>query len=225
MPQFTAPGAPGLYYELHGFGTAPVIVFLSGLTGDHNNWWLQVQSFSATHRCLTFDWRDTGRSETGALEDYDLSVLATDVVSLIEGLALGKCHLVGLSMGGAVAQLVALDHPALVRSLTLASSFVVRPVPSLLPPDKRVGGYLRHWNALTLHDTRNRLGELKMPVLVLAGADDRITPPQSQEAYASGIPDCRFVKIAAGGHLLQAAKAGEFNRQLGAFITQVEQSQ
>ncbi len=222
MPIIETAGGVRLYYELTGPDNGPSLIFLSGLTGDHNNWWLQVQSFSGTYRCLTFDWRDTGLSEFSQREEYSLLDLAGDVAGLIKGLHLEFSHLVGLSMGGAVAQEVALNYPQLVASLTLASSFAVRPVPSLLPENKRTPGNLRHWAAITAHDTSDRLPSLNLPVLVIAGSRDTVTPSVDQAAFASLILAAEFVKIEGAGHLVQVEKAGEFNRHLRAFIEKIE---
>ncbi len=54
MPQLTVNGIP-LYYELVGPADGEPIVFLSGLTGDHNNWTLQVNRLKDRYRCLTLD--------------------------------------------------------------------------------------------------------------------------------------------------------------------------
>ncbi len=207
-----------LYYELAGNEQGEPVVFLSGLTGDHNNWQLQVQSLGDSYRCLSFDWRDTGYSSDSPTHDYTLVDLAQDVAGLIEKLALGRSHLVGLSMGGAVVQEVALNHPELVATLTLASSFAVRSAPTLLPASKRTPGNLRQAAAIGLHDTTDRLPALDFPTLVIAGARDHSTPPDHQQAYAALIPEAEFVLIEGAGHLVQVEKAGEFNRRLRAFL-------
>src|SRR5690242_16899766 len=115
MPHLVV-NAISLYYELAGPETGEAVVFLSGLTGDHNNWTLQVNRLKDRYRCLTFDWRDTGLSGHSPVEEYSTADMAGDVAGLIRGLNLGKSHLVGLSMGGAVAQEVALNYPELVGS-------------------------------------------------------------------------------------------------------------
>ncbi len=72
------------------------------------------------HRVVRFDHRDCGRSTRFSTSDaYLLSDLADDVVALLDHLRIDRGHLVGRSMGGMVAQLLALDHPTRVTSLTL----------------------------------------------------------------------------------------------------------
>jgi pimeloyl-ACP methyl ester carboxylesterase len=68
------------------------------------------------------DQRGTGRTSR-ALEGYTTQQLAADMVALVEHLDVGPVHVVGASTGGAIAQYIGLDHPQLVRSLTLSSTF------------------------------------------------------------------------------------------------------
>jgi pimeloyl-ACP methyl ester carboxylesterase len=73
---------------------------------------------------VRYDHRDTGRSvsyEPGA-PGYSGDDLIDDVVGLLDALDIPRAHLVGMSMGGAIAQVVALDHPERIASLTLIST-------------------------------------------------------------------------------------------------------
>lgn len=217
MPQLVA-NAVSLYYELAGPETGEAVIFLSGLTGDHNNWTLQVNRLKDRYRCLTFDWRDTGQSGPSPVEKYTTADMAGDVAGLIRGLNLGRSHLVGLSMGGAVAQEVTLNYPELVGSLVLASTFCDRPDPVEIPPDKRTTGHLRQQAAVKIHNTCDRLHLITAPTLVVAGSRDKSTTPQSQYDLAAWIPDARYELLQGAGHLLQLEKAGDFNRLLQAFL-------
>lgn len=93
---------------------------------------------------IRYDNRDTGRStsyEPGS-PPYTFDDLADDAVAVLDGYGLERAHLVGMSMGGAIAQLTALAHPARVSSVTALSSTPLGPVESELPgPDPE---YLRH---------------------------------------------------------------------------------
>lgn len=217
MPQLVVNDI-SLYYELVGPGVGEAVVFLSGLTGDHNNWTLQVNRLNDRYRCLTLDWRDTGHSGPSPVETYSIADMAGDVAGLIRGLNLGKSHVVGLSMGGAVAQEVALNYPKLVGSLVLASTFCDRPMPVEIPGDKRTTGNLRQQAAVKIHNTCDRLHLITAPTLVVAGSRDRSTTPESQYSFSAGIPDARYELIKGAGHLLQLEKAGDFNRLLQAFL-------
>jgi len=111
-----------LYYEEHGDGD-PVVAVM-GLAVDHLAWALQIQPFAARHRLVVFDNRDVGRSSY-AEEAYELSDMAADTLALADHLGLERFHLLGVSMGGAIAQHVAAAAPARVRTLTLAVTWGV----------------------------------------------------------------------------------------------------
>lgn len=98
-----------------------VLVFLSGLGGDHRAFGLAQRHFGKTYRTLALDSRDAGRSWR-ADAPYSTAEMADDVADWLRALGVDRAHVVGQSLGGLVAQEVALRHPALVRSLGLAST-------------------------------------------------------------------------------------------------------
>jgi pimeloyl-ACP methyl ester carboxylesterase len=108
-----------VYFEQHG-EDGDVLFFVHGYTGDVSDWRHQVAEFRETHRVLVMDNRGHGRSE--APEDrsaYSVGQMASDVLALADMLEHERFHLVGHSMGGAVAQEVALHSPGRLQSLTL----------------------------------------------------------------------------------------------------------
>ncbi len=109
-----------LYYEEHGSGEPLLCVM--GLAADTLAWTLQVPAFSQRHRTVVFDNRDVGQSSQVEAE-YDLSDMAEDALALADALSLESFHLLGVSMGGAIAQEAALSVPDRVRTLTLAVTF------------------------------------------------------------------------------------------------------
>src|SRR5947207_12451425 len=119
MPHLEANGRR-LYYELHGEGEPLLCVM--GLAADILAWTLQVPAFAARHRTIVFDNRDAGRSDR-AEADYELADMAADALALADALELERFHLLGASMGGAIAQEVALAAPERITTLTLAVSF------------------------------------------------------------------------------------------------------
>ncbi len=119
MPH-TETTEPPLYYEVHGEGEPLVLVM--GLGTDTLGWIPQVPAFSAHHRTVIFDNRDVGRSGYVS-EPYEIADMATDTLGLCDELGLESFNLLGLSMGGAIAQEVALRAPERVRTLTLAVTF------------------------------------------------------------------------------------------------------
>jgi 3-oxoadipate enol-lactonase len=111
-----------LYYDDAGQGDP--VVFLNGLAGDHLYWRGQVRTFSNRFRCVALDNRDAGQSAY-ATQSYTMADLAADVACLLDALALPPAHLVGLSLGGMIAQEVALAHPERVRSLFLVGTLAL----------------------------------------------------------------------------------------------------
>lgn len=119
MPTLTV-GNAALYYELCGSG--PPLLLLHGLGSSTQDWELQLPAFAAAYRVLTVDMRGHGRS-TSPPDPVSVPLLAADVAGLLDALALGPAHVLGISMGGMVAFQLALDRPELVRSLIVVNSY------------------------------------------------------------------------------------------------------
>jgi 3-oxoadipate enol-lactonase len=120
-----------IYYEVHGSGRP--MVFLSETACDGEVWKInQVPEFSRDHRVIIHDYRGTGQSSKPSI-DYTTSMFAEDVVALMDDLGAADAIIVGHSMGGRVAQLLALDHPEKVHKLVLASTGAHYPQTKGLP--------------------------------------------------------------------------------------------
>lgn len=109
-----------LYYEIHGQGEPLLCVM--GLGSDLSGWSLLIPELSQHHRTIVFDNRDVGRSSY-ATGDYEIADVASDAIALTDSLALERFHLMGMSLGGAIAQEVALAIPERVRTLTLCVTY------------------------------------------------------------------------------------------------------
>lgn len=109
-----------LYYEDHGSGEP--LLCIQGLGMDVSGWRPQIPAFARQFRVIAFDNRDVGRSFY-AHEGYDIARLAADALALTGALGLQSFHVLGSSMGGAIAQELALAAPERVLSLTLAVSY------------------------------------------------------------------------------------------------------
>jgi len=119
MPTLSVDGAD-VHYEVQGHG--PPMIFIPGTAMEGSFWsHFQVPEFSKDHTTIIFDPRGTGRTVTH-IRDYSTSRLAADVAAIIRHVNLGPAIVFGHSMGGRVAQLVALDHAQWVRALVLAST-------------------------------------------------------------------------------------------------------
>lgn len=112
-------GGVELYYEERGAGDA--VVLIHGLGSYAGDWSDQIEALSAAFRVIAIDLRGHGRSARPA-GPYSVPLFAADVAALIRALGAGPAHIVGLSLGGAVAFQLAVDAPALVRSLVIINS-------------------------------------------------------------------------------------------------------
>jgi aminoacrylate hydrolase len=111
-----------LHYDTYGDRRKPPLLLLAGLGGIGASFGTAVTRFAADHFVIVPDHRGTGRSSRPQ-GGYTIAQHARDFAALVEHLDTGPVHVSGTSTGGAIAQLMALDHPARVRSVTMASSF------------------------------------------------------------------------------------------------------
>jgi len=119
MPSLRVGGL-NLNYEEMGQGDP--VVFLSGLGGDHRAFSVPMRHFAAGYRAMALDNRDVGLSDR-ASSPYTTADMAEDVAGWLRGVGVSDgAHIVGHSLGGLVAQELALRHPGLVKSLVLAST-------------------------------------------------------------------------------------------------------
>ena len=196
---------------------------------------------SARRRTIAYDVRLHG----GAAADpasFRLETCADDARTLLDRLGVERAHVAGFSMGGAIAQHLALRHPGRVASLSLLCTMARAPrevyreraataeregMEALVAPtltrwfsDEAVAAdawqvrYARRciaeapvawwaaaWRGLAEIDTLDRLGSIAAPTHVIAGEDDRSTPPEQMRQIADRIPGSRFTVIPGAPHL------------------------
>jgi 3-oxoadipate enol-lactonase len=109
-----------VYFEEHGEGD-PVLL-INGLGADHTTWALQTEFLRERMRVIVFDNPGIGQTE-GPPGPYTSALFADVASSLLRFLGLERAHIVGASMGGLIAQQLAVRHAGLVRSLTLHCSW------------------------------------------------------------------------------------------------------
>jgi 3-oxoadipate enol-lactonase len=111
-----------LNYRLEGDG-AETIVLINGLADDLETWALQMDDFlAAGYRVLRFDNRGIGASSAPA-GPYSSAMLAADAKALVDSLGVRDFHLMGVSMGGMIAQEYALRYPGDLRSVTFGCTY------------------------------------------------------------------------------------------------------
>lgn len=112
--------------QAFGCATDPAIVLIMGATASMLGWPDELCSALAAQGLyvIRFDHRDTGRSTTVAPGEaaYSVEDMADDVVAVIDVYGLPQAHLLGMSLGAYIAQIVALEHPERIRTLTLVSA-------------------------------------------------------------------------------------------------------
>lgn len=113
-------GAVDLYYEETGTGDAIVWIPGTGLLGT--TWSRQVDHFSHRHRCITVDLRGSGRTEGGGT-DFTVGDMADDIAGALDALGVRRAVAVGLSLGSAVVQELAVRRPDLVRAAVLLATW------------------------------------------------------------------------------------------------------
>jgi pimeloyl-ACP methyl ester carboxylesterase len=117
MPKIQSNGI-NLYYEIHGEGQP--LLFIHGLGSSARDWEFQVTEFAKAYKVITFDLRGHGQSDKPA-GSYSMSMFAADTVGLLKALGIDEPHVVGLSLGGAVAFQMAVDAALPFKSLTIVN--------------------------------------------------------------------------------------------------------
>jgi 3-oxoadipate enol-lactonase len=115
----TQVGSHMVYYD--EFGAGHPLILISGLGSTRLGWWKQIEPFARKFRIINLDNRDAGDSalSTGP---YTVADMAEDVAGVIKNLNLDRTHIVGISMGGMIAQELAIRHPELVDKLVLVAA-------------------------------------------------------------------------------------------------------
>lgn len=108
-----------IYYEEYGEGQA--LIMILGIGQDTVTWEFQISEFSKHFRLILLDNRDSGKSSSCS-EIYTTETMARDILGLMDHLGIARAHLLGTSLGGMIAQQVALIAPERVISLVLAST-------------------------------------------------------------------------------------------------------
>ncbi len=172
-----------IYYEIHGNGFPLVLV--EGLGVATWIWEKQIPEFSRHFMTIAYDNRGVGRSAKPA-GPYSISMFAADLLALLDYLELEKVHLLGLSMGGLIAQEFALTHPHRLERLVLAAT--THGGPSHIPMTAEALQMLLETSGNSREAVRKRLSlayskEFMEKEEVEHLIDLRIAEPQPREAF------------------------------------------
>lgn len=245
-----------IYYEEHGEGEPVLLTPPSWWPSD--TWKVAVVPFlSKRYRTIIFDCRGTGYSEKPD-HGYTVEQFATDCAGLLSYLKVERCHAVGFALGGQIVQALAIQHPELVATLTIAAAGAGRKTTSSGPSEMtntdeeeiRAHGFERfirdhientrmafnqgffaahpevvkalsdalwlrqtspeqhryHYDARRTWDTLGNAARVKVPTLVLCGADDDVnrggsTPAGTARRLAELVPGAELVLVPAVKHM------------------------
>jgi 3-oxoadipate enol-lactonase len=141
MPKVNVNGIALNYVEV---GEGDPLLLVMGFGGDHLAWGFQVPVFGAKYRVIIFDNRGAGQSDVPDVS-YSTRMMADDAVGLLDALAIQRAHVLGVSMGGMIAQEIALRHPGRVRSLQLHCTYA--------RPDRYMQALMDAWRAVRVKAT------------------------------------------------------------------------
>ena len=108
-----------VYFETQGKGEP--LLLIHGLGSSTEDWEPQVADFASHFRVITYDVRGHGRTDKPRAR-YSIRQFSDDAAALLQHLEAGPAHILGISMGGMIALQLAVDHPKMVKSLTIVNS-------------------------------------------------------------------------------------------------------
>jgi pimeloyl-ACP methyl ester carboxylesterase len=214
-----------LAYRADGSPGAPPLVLLHALGENGTDWAEVAADLADTFRVYVPDLRGHGAS--GWPGTYSLELMRDDMSAFLDRLGLDQVTLVGHSLGGLVACLMAEDRPDRVARLVLEEGVPMLPAdpPRVLPPrpDGPLGFDWEVVVAITGQRNapdpawRDRLAAVTAPTLVIAGGPGSHVPQAELAEAAARIPQARLVTIAAD-HFVHATRPAEFRAELRGFL-------
>lgn len=218
-----------LHYEDQGSGEP--LILLHGNGEDSTCFVHQIEDFSQTFRVIAPDTRGHGKSPRGTAP-FTLPQFAEDLLEFLDRLGLERVDLLGFSDGGNIALLFALRHPERVRRLVLNGANLdpggVKPtvqIPIVLgyhaarlfrSPQARAKAELLGLMVNEPHISPAELGNLTMPVLVIAGTRDMIREEHTR-LIARSIPGA-WLALIPGNHFIAKEQPGPFNQAVRTFL-------
>ena len=120
MAYASAAGGCQIWYDERGSGEPLLLV--SGQASDHRMWDEVRPSFERRHRVLVYDHRGTGKSDAPLEPPYSIELFAADAIAVLDAAGIGRAHIYGISMGGRIAQRLAIGHPDRVGAVVLGAT-------------------------------------------------------------------------------------------------------
>src|SRR5215467_815158 len=218
MPRISI-GDCSLYYERQGVGFP--VLFISGLGGFASFWQDQVAAFGKRFEVITFDHRGIGQSDPTRL-GYTVERMAADVTGLLDALRIRRAHVIGHSTGGAIAQVLAIEHPSRLASVVLSATWTKadayfrrlytfrKEVLLHLGPSAYLQSATLYWYPSSwIAQNNERLRQLEAQGLATFAP---------VEIVARRIPGAEVKIFPRGGHFLTHVRTREFNNAVLPFL-------
>lgn len=216
-------GGTRLAYRVWGSPGAEPLVFLHGLGEGAADWDAVAPAFARCRRVYAPDLRGHGRSDWPG--DYSVELMEADVRGFLDALKLDRVDLIGHSMGGLVAYLLAGDHPERVGRLILEEVAALRPRQRSTP--ERADGELPYdWEMVLAIRSQidnpdpawlGRLGQITAQTLVIGGGPPSYVPQEWVAELAGQIPGAAMETIPAG-HQIHSADPEAFTQMALGFL-------
>ncbi|WP_406099599.1 alpha/beta fold hydrolase [Streptomyces sp. NBC_01013] len=217
-------GGIRLAYRVWGDPSAPPVVLAHGRCGDGTTWTTVAERLAARHRVYAFDFRGHGLSDWPGR--YSFELFRDDLHAFLEARNLSGATVVGHSMGGAAAYLLAERQPGLIGRLVIEEAPPPFPLdPPRAPAERPTGELDFDWPLVPSTDAqlnepdpagRELLGEITAPTLVIGGGPGSQIAQEDLAWMAGRIPGARHVTIDAG-HLVHTERPEEFLAALRSF--------
>lgn len=250
-----------VYYEIYGEGYP--VVLIGGLGSQIQSWAAQVPTYSKHFKVIVFDNRGAGRSDKPDIP-FTTELMADDTARLLETLGIESAHVAGKSMGGMIAQWLAIKYPEKVNKLVLGCTSAsrddvgneilkigreiaakvgmkavwfmalslgysreymeknlatIKGTMAAIPEDpEALKGYIEQNLACEGHDTRDLIGKIKAPTLVLLGERDLIASPKRSRELGKLIPNARVKVFEEAGHGFWREKQEEADESVLNFL-------
>ena len=264
MPITKANGID-LYYEVHGEGEP--LLLIMGLSLTSKSWFRTIPVLSKHYKVIVFDNRGVGLSGKPN-SPYSIELMAEDARAVMDAVGIESAHVYGISMGGMIAQRLAIKYPERIKSLVLGcttsggekhvqpgaevSMLMLSRGSSTATPEemawatapilysqsfienhreqvaedvqKRIEipvlpyAYMLQLQACLAHDTYNEIDQIRVPVLVIHGDEDKLVPYENGVTLAEKIPNAEFLTIKGAGHIYVTEANDLVNKRVLEFL-------
>jgi poly(3-hydroxyoctanoate) depolymerase len=221
----------GLTVRMRVEGNGEPLLLLNGLTRPLESWRAFAESLRG-RTLICFDAPGVGGSPTPILP-LSISTLAALAAAMLDEVGVERCDVLGFSLGGAIAQELAVSAPGRVRGLVLASTSCG--VGAIAGNSARIAsrqrsdardwprpdplGALWHSLAISSWSSVPYLGAIRAPTLVVCGSRDRVVPPANSALLARRIPDAELATLPAGHDLQRRGPAGMLAARVTEFLS------